>query len=89
MGDMVFWFPKGKNEHTEKFKKQWFSPYKIQFCLPNIFILFINIDKFELNPILVNINKLKPYQYLGQAHKKLEATIKGGGEHKEDSREDV
>jgi hypothetical protein len=37
----------------------------------------------------VNINKLKPYQYLGQAHKKLEATIKGGGEHKEDSREDV
>jgi hypothetical protein len=37
----------------------------------------------------VNINKLKPYQYLGQAHEGLEATIKGGGEHKEDSREDV
>jgi len=38
---------------------------------------------------LVNINKVKPYQYLGQAPKKLEATIKRGGEHKEDSREDV
>jgi len=24
----------------------------------------MNIDKFELNPILVNINKLKPYRYL-------------------------
>jgi hypothetical protein len=34
----------------------------------------------------VNINKLKPYRYLGKALKGLEATIKGGGEHKEDSK---
>jgi len=34
----------------------------------------------------VNINKLKPYPYLGQAPKKLEATIERGGEHKEDSK---
>lgn len=34
----------------------------------------------------MHINKLKPYRYLGQAPKGLEATIKGGGEHKEDSK---
>ncbi len=43
-------------------------------------MLFINIDKFEPNPILVNINKLKPYKYLGKNSKGLEATIEGGGE---------
>jgi hypothetical protein len=33
----------------------------------------------------VNINKLKPYQYLDKSPRGLEATVKGGGEHKEDS----
>jgi hypothetical protein len=66
MGDIVLWFPKGKKEHTGIFLKWWFGPYKIQYCLPNNTILFININKFEPNPILVNINKLKHYQYLGQ-----------------------
>jgi hypothetical protein len=33
----------------------------IQYCLPNNIILFFTIDKFDSNPILVNINKLKPY----------------------------
>jgi hypothetical protein len=35
----------------------------------------------------VNINKLKPYQYLDKSPRGLEATVKGGGEHKEDSQE--
>jgi hypothetical protein len=34
----------------------------------------------------VNINKLKPYKYLEKAPRGLEATIKGGREHKEDSK---
>jgi hypothetical protein len=34
----------------------------------------------------VNINKLKPYPYLGPAPKKVEATIEREGEHKEDSK---
>jgi hypothetical protein len=29
MGDIVLGIPKGKNEHTRKFKKWWFGPYKI------------------------------------------------------------
>jgi hypothetical protein len=61
MGDIILLFLKGIKEHTRKFKKQWFGPYKIQYCLPNNIVLFVNIDKFELNPILVNIDKLKPY----------------------------
>ncbi len=32
----------------------------------------------------MNINKLKPYIYVGKAPKGLEVTIEGGGEHKED-----
>jgi hypothetical protein len=63
MGAIVLWFPKGKNEH-KYFKKWWFGSRKIKYFLPNSNVLFINIDKFELNPILVNINKLKPYRYL-------------------------
>jgi hypothetical protein len=34
----------------------------------------------------VNINKLKPYKYLGKAPRGLKVTIEGGGEHKEDSK---
>ncbi len=36
-----------------------FGPYQIQYCLPNNTILLIIIDKFDPNPMLVNINKLK------------------------------
>jgi hypothetical protein len=32
--------------------------------LPNNTILFVTIDKFDPNPILVNINKLKPYKFI-------------------------
>jgi hypothetical protein len=70
---------KGQNKHIGKFLKQWFGSYKIQYYFPNNIILLINIDKFEPNPILVNINKLKPYRYLGKVLKGLEATIEGGG----------
>jgi hypothetical protein len=51
MGDIVIWFPKGKKEHTKKFQKWWFGSCKIQYYLPNNTILFVNIDKFEPNPI--------------------------------------
>ncbi len=49
-------------------------------------MLFVNVDKFEPNPILVNINKFKPYWYLGQVPKGLKGTIEREGEHKEDSK---
>jgi hypothetical protein len=63
---MVFWFPKRQKEHTKKFKKQWFGLNKIQYCLPNNIALLVNIDKFESNPILVNLNKVKSYWYLDE-----------------------
>ncbi len=78
MWDKVFWFPNGRKEHTKKFFKQWFGPYKIIYCLLNNIVLFVNINKFEPNPILVNINKLKLYRYLGQAPRGLETTSEGG-----------
>ncbi len=30
MGDMVLWFPKGRKEHIEKFKKWWFGAIKLE-----------------------------------------------------------
>jgi hypothetical protein len=83
MEDTIFLFPKGRKEHTRKFKKWWFGLYKIHYCLPNNIVLLVNIDKFEPNPILVNINKLKPFQHLDKTPKGLEATIKGEREHKD------
>jgi len=82
MGDIIVWFPKGKKEHIREFKNWWFGPYIIQYCFPNNIVLLIDSDKFEPNPILVNINKLKPIKYLGKVPKGLEATIEGGREHK-------
>jgi hypothetical protein len=29
MADTILLFPKGRKEHTGKFKKPWFGPYKI------------------------------------------------------------
>ncbi len=78
MGDIVLGFLKGRKEHIEKFKKWWFGPYKIHYSFPNNIVLFVNINMFEPNPILVNINKLKPYW--------LVTTIERGGEHKDDSK---
>jgi hypothetical protein len=35
----------------------------IQYCLPNNTSLLVVVDKFDPNPILVNINKLKAYHF--------------------------
>jgi hypothetical protein len=32
--------------------------------LPNNIILLVTIDKFDPNPMLININKLKPYRFI-------------------------
>jgi hypothetical protein len=64
----------------------WFVQHTILF--PQHIVLLVNIDKFEPNPILVNINKLKHYWYLEKAPRGLEATIERGGKHKEDLQKD-
>jgi hypothetical protein len=58
------WFPRAIKAHNPKFQRQWFGPYKFQYCLPNNTMLLVIIDKFDPNPILVNINKLKPYRFV-------------------------
>jgi len=79
LGDHVLWFPKAHKEHTCKFKQNWFGPYKIKYCLLNNTTLLVTIDKFDPNPILVNINKLKPYWFQDITFfRGLESTIKRG-----------
>jgi hypothetical protein len=61
LGDYALWFPKGNKSHLGKFTRKWFGPYKVQYAFPNNIMLLVTIEKFETNPMLVNVNKLKPY----------------------------
>jgi hypothetical protein len=49
----------------------------IQYCLLKNIVLLVIMDKFNPNPILVNINKLKPYIFLDLTLKGLEVRIQG------------
>ena len=62
MGDYVLWFPKGANVHAGKLRNKWFGPYLVQYLLPNNIVLLVTVDKFDPDPVIVNINKLKTYQ---------------------------
>ncbi len=63
-GDYVLWFPKGNKSHLGKFTRKWFGLYRVQYVLPNKTMLLVTIEMFETNPMLVNVNKLKPYKYV-------------------------
>jgi hypothetical protein len=43
--------------------KHWFGPYQIQYHLLNNTTLFITLYMFDLNPILVNVKKLKSNRF--------------------------
>jgi hypothetical protein len=42
-GDHVLWFPKGEKTYLGKFKKRWFRPLRVQYCLPNNIVLLVSI----------------------------------------------
>jgi len=65
----VLWFPKGEKTHLGRFKKRWFGAFRVQYSLPNNIIILIFLNNFQPNPILVNVNKLKPYTYVDQTLK--------------------
>jgi len=56
-----------------KFKKIWFGPFKVQYCFPNNIVLIVFVNNFEPNPVLVDVNKLKPYTYLDQIVKGIQS----------------
>jgi hypothetical protein len=58
--------------HINEFKHQQFSSYQIQYCLPDKLILLVTLDEFDLNLILINVNKLKPYRYVKQSTKPIQ-----------------
>ena len=62
MGDYVLWFPKGANVHTGRLQNKWFGPYQVQYLLPNNTVLLVTMEKFDPDPVIVNINKLKTYR---------------------------
>ena len=48
--------------HAGKLRNKWFGSYRVQYLLPNNTVLLVTIDKFDPDPIIVNINKLKTYR---------------------------
>jgi hypothetical protein len=46
------------------FKNDGLDSIRSKKILPNNIVLLVIIDKFDHNPILVNINKLKPYRFI-------------------------
>jgi hypothetical protein len=56
-----------------KFLKRRFGPFKVQYCLPNNNVFLVFINNFEPNPILVSVNKLKPYKYVDQTLKGIQS----------------
>jgi hypothetical protein len=66
------WFPKGNKSHLRKFTRKWFGLYIVQYALPNNIVLLVTIGKFETNPALINMNKLKPYKYMESKLQKKE-----------------
>jgi len=67
------WFPKGEKSHLGRCKKRWFGPFRVQYCLPNNLVLLVFANNFKPNPILVNVNKLKPYRYVDQTLKGIQS----------------
>ena len=47
---------------ARKLRNKWFGPYRVQYLLPNNTVLLVTVDKFDLDPVIVNINKLKTYR---------------------------
>jgi hypothetical protein len=44
--------------------------------LPNNIVLLVTIEKFESNPVLVNVNNFKPYKYMeSKVQKKKEQML--------------
>jgi hypothetical protein len=68
------WFPKGENTHLGKFKKRWFGPFRLEYCLSDNIVLFVSVNNFEPNPILLNVNKLNPYRYVDQTLKGIHSS---------------
>jgi hypothetical protein len=63
-GDYVQWLPKSNKSHLRKFIRKWFGSYIVQYVLQINIVLLVTIEKFEVNPMLINVNKLKPYKYM-------------------------
>ena len=51
------------NVHAGKLRNKRFGPYRVQYLLPNNTVLLVTVDKFDPDPVIVNINKLKTYRY--------------------------
>jgi len=64
INDFVLLFPEGSNSHLGKFTKNCFGSFRVHYVLFNNTILLMIFINFEPNPLLVNINKLKPYKFI-------------------------
>jgi hypothetical protein len=77
-----------ENEHVGKFKNRWFGLCRVQNKISNNTIILVTIETFEANSIILNINKLKFYEFYDkdqlvtitskQSSKEMDDNQKGG-----------
>jgi hypothetical protein len=58
---MFYGFPKEEKHIWANSKIDGLVHLGVQYCLLNIIVIIFSTNNFEQNPILVNVNKLKPY----------------------------
>jgi hypothetical protein len=62
-------FPKEKKHTWASSRKDGLVHSRYNITYPITMFLLFMLTIFEPNPVLVNINKLKPYKYVGQTLK--------------------
>jgi hypothetical protein len=60
---MFYGFPREKKQIWTNLRK--YGLVRLGwYCSTNNIVLLVSINNFELNPILVNVDKLEPYTYV-------------------------
>jgi hypothetical protein len=70
---MSYGFPKEKKHIWANSRKYSLVHLGYNIAYPIILFLLVYINTFEPNPILVNVNKLKPYTYVDQTLKGIQS----------------
>jgi hypothetical protein len=61
---MFHGFPKEKRRTLGNLRKDGLVHSRYSIAYPIILFILVYVSNFEPNPVLVNINKLKPYKYV-------------------------
>jgi hypothetical protein len=70
---MFYGFPREKNT-SGKIQEKMVWSIQGRVLLTNCLVIIVFVNNFEPNPVLVNVNKLKPYTYMDQTLKGIQSS---------------